>query len=88
MPHGSPEALCITEQILSVVIAVLLHTGEEPGHGLHERIVVHDSIPFVALQPVSSIAVMLCQNDCLRIGLFYRFPEFLPEMMIELLAVT
>lgn len=88
MPHGSPEALCITEQILSVVIAVLLHTGEEPGHGLHERIVVHDSIPFVALQPVSGITVMLCQNDCLRIGLFYRFPEFLPEMMIELLAVT
>ena len=88
MPHGSPEALCIAEQILSVVIAVLLHTGEEPGHGLHERIVVHDSIPFVALQPVSGIAVVLCQNNSLRIGLFYRFPEFLPEMMVEFLTVT
>ena len=31
---------------------------------------------------------MLCQNNGFRIGLFYRFPEFLPEMMVEFLTVT
>ena len=49
MPHSTPEALGIAEQILPVVIAVFLHTGQKPGHGLHECIVVHNGIPFISL---------------------------------------
>ena len=88
MPHGSPEALRISQQILPEIIAVLLHSCQKPGNRLHKGIIVHDGIPFIPLQPVPRISVMLRQNNRFRVCLLYSLPELLPEIMVKFLAVT
>ena len=86
--HSSPEAAGIAQQISPVVVAVLLHSGQKPGHRLHERIVVHDSVPFIALEPFSRIAVMLRQDHRLRICLLHSLAKFLPELVVKALAMA
>ena len=86
--HGAPETIGISQKILSEIVAVFLHSCQKPGHRLHKGIVIHHRIPLIALEPVTGIAVMLCQHDSIGIGLLHGFAEILPEVMIELLAVT
>ena len=67
---------------------MLFHSGQEPGYGLHKRVIVHHSIPFPAVQPVRGIPVMLGNDQGVRIGGFHPFPEILPEFVVALLAVS
>ena len=66
---------------------MLLHAGEKPCKRLHKGAVVHDGIPLVAAQPGRRIAVILRQNQCVRIGLPHRLAELLPELMVEALGM-
>ncbi len=59
MAHGAPKTVRVAQKVLPEVVAVLLHACQEPGHRLHEGIVVHDRIPFISLEPVPGGAVML-----------------------------
>ena len=85
--HGLPEGIAVPDQVLAVDIAVLLHAGQEPGHRLHERVIVHDRVPFVTLQPVIGLAVMLRHNQSLGVRFFDRFPEHFPEIMVVIGSV-
>ena len=67
---------------------MLLHAGKKPGYRFHKRIIVHDRIPLVTLQPGGRITVMLCQNNCFRICLFHNFTEFSPELVIVLRGLS
>lgn len=87
MLHCSDKSITVTVKILSVLIAVLFHSCKEPGYRLHERIIVHDSIPLITKKPALRISVMLSQNHGLRIRFPYCFAEFFPEMMVKLIAV-
>ena len=86
--HCTDKRLTVSIQILSVLITVLLHTGQEPGHRLHKSIIVHDRIPFIALKPAFRVAVVLCKDQRIRICLLDCLAEVLPELMIELIAVS
>ena len=52
MPHRSPKVVRIAPHILSVVVTVLLHPRQKPGHRFHKGVIIHDRIPLLALQPV------------------------------------
>ena len=80
--HRAPEAVRIPQKILPEIVAVLLHSRQKPAHRLHKRIVIHHSIPLVALQPPGRVAVMLRQNERVRICLAHRVAEFFPETMV------
>ena len=86
--HRPDKTLTVSEKPLVKLITVLLHTREEPGNRLHKRIIVHHRIPLVALQPAHRIAVVLSQNNCLRIRLLHNAPELLPELVVKLRAVS
>ena len=86
--HCSFEAVRIAEHPLLVIIAVLFHTGKKPGQRLHKSVVVHDSIPLIAMQPASRIPIVLCQNNRIRVCLFDHLPEFSPEFMVVLLTLS
>ena len=45
------KVLLISQQIIPVLIAVLLHTGQKPGQRLHKCIIVHHRIPLISLEP-------------------------------------
>ncbi len=57
--HRAEKAVPIPIQALIIAVAVFLHARQEPGERLHERIVVHDGIPLVSLQPSAGIAIVL-----------------------------
>ena len=80
------EKVRIVHKLRMVGVAVLLHSGEIPGHRLHKGVVIHDGIPLVALKPGGSVPVMLRENHCVRIGLFHIFPEILPELVVKFLG--
>ena len=82
MTHCSGKCCFIAEQVAAELIAVLFHSGKEPGQWLHKGIIIHNGIPFITAKPGLGIAVMFCQNDRIRIGLFYDFAEFFPELMV------
>ena len=86
--HSSDKGITVSKQILSVLITVFLHTGQEPGQWFHECIIVHDSIPFVTHQPAFRITVMLCQNDRIRVGCLDCLTEIFPELMVKLIAMA
>ena len=85
MSHCAPEAVCISQKILAEIIRMLLHACKEPGDRLHERIVVHDRIPFVTLQPCLLVAVMLRKYQGIGISFLYRLAESLPEVVVKIL---
>ena len=43
--------ICISQQILSKLVTVFLHSRQEPGYRLHKGIIVHNCIPLISLQP-------------------------------------
>ena len=88
MHHGTPETLCVSEQIFPVIVAVLLHSRQKPRHGLHKSIVVHYGIPLVAHKPVSRISVMLRNDDRIGIGEFDGPSEFFPESVVKFRRMT
>ena len=88
MLHSAPEAVRIAEKVFPIIVAVLLHSRQEPCHRLHKRIIVHDGVPFISLQPVARISVMLRQNDSLRVRFLYCLAELLPEIVVVLLTVS
>ncbi len=76
------EHLTVPAHRLVFRVGVLLHTGQEPGHRFHEGIVVHDGIPLVTLQPAERVAVVLGEDDGLRIRFFHHHAELLPEHVV------
>ena len=83
-----PEGVGITVVLLSLGVAVFLHAGEEECDGLHEKLVVHDGVPFFALQPVLGVSVVLGQNDGVRVCLFDSLAEALPEVVVKLRGIA
>ena len=88
MPHGAHEVVRIPPQVGPALVAVLLHAGQEPGQRLHERIIVHHAVPFIPLEPVHGIPVMLRQDNGLRIGALHFLSEAFPEHMVILIAAA
>ena len=86
--HGSEEGIRIPQLSVQEFIGVLLHPGEKPGNRLHKRVIVHDRIPLVSLQPLSRIPVMLRDDQSLRVGLLDFPAEGLPESVVELRALS
>ena len=58
----------ITHSVGLEFITVLLHACKEPGDRLHKGVIVHDSIPLITHEPVLGRSVVLCKDQCLRIG--------------------
>ena len=85
--HGVRKGLAVPQQIRTVFIAVLFHTGQKPGYWLHKGVIVHHRIPFISLQPGIGISIMFRQNQGIRIRFFHRFSEFFPETVIVIGAV-
>ena len=83
MLHGTAEAFRIAQQVVVAAIAVFFHAGQEPGHRLHEGVVVHHRVPLIALEPVAGVPVVLRQNDRLRVSRFHRLSEPFPEIMVD-----
>ena len=86
--HGADERPAVPVQILPVFVAVLLHAGEEPGDRFHERVIVHDGIPFVSPKPAFRIAVVFRKDQRFRIRLFHCPAEIFPELMVEFIGVS
>jgi len=86
--HSPDKCFTVAQQIFTILITVLLHTCQKPGQRLHKRIIVHDCIPLIPLQPSFRIAIMLCQDNSIGIGLFYSLSEIFPELMVKLIAVA
>lgn len=86
--HGPQEAVYIAIEISPVIVAVLLHTGQKPGDRFHKGVIIHNGIPFFASQPVFGISVVLRQNDCIGVGLFYGPTEGFPEKVIVFRTVS
>ena len=86
--HGGAEAPRVSQKIRIEVIGVLLHPGEKPGHRLHERVIVHDSIPLVSAKPVSGIPVMLRYDHSVRVRRLHLMTECFPEPVVELGTVS
>ena len=86
--HRALERVIITQKVTAELVTVLLNTAEEPCDRLHKRIVVHDSIPLISLQPALRITVVLRQNNGIRISLFYISPELPPELVIVLRGMS
>ena len=82
--HGRLKSFKIVQQIAPEFIAVLFNTCHKPCHRLHERLIIHHSIPLCAVKPVRRIRIVLCQNDRFRIRLLDCFSEVAPELMIEI----
>ena len=80
--HGVKKSLTISPYAPVITVAVFLHAGQKPRDRFHERVVIHDGIPLIPLQPGSRIPVVLRQNQRLRIGLFYGLAEPAPEFVI------
>ena len=76
------EHLTIPAHRLVFRVGMLLHAGQEPGHRLHEGVVVHDGIPLVALQPAERVAVMLGEDDGVRVRFLDHHAEPLPEHVV------
>ena len=86
--HCPDKSFTVSKQIFSVLITVFLHTSQEPCQRFHERIIVHNCIPFITLEPSFRITIMFSQNDCIRISSLNCFAEIFPEFMVKLIAVT
>ena len=86
--HCSDKRITVSIKILSIFITVFFHSGQEPCHRLHERIIVHDRIPLISLQPSFRTSIMFCKNQCFRIRFLDRFTEIFPELVIKLIAVS
>ena len=86
--HCPDKAVTVSIHALIVFVAVLLHSGEEPGHRLHKGVIIHDGIPLVSFQPGPCISVMLCQNNGIGICFLYIFSEIPPELMIVRVTVS
>ena len=86
--HRALERVIITQKVTAELVAVLLNTAEEPCDRLHERIVVHDSIPLISLQPALWITIVLSQNYRIRICLFNISPELPPELVVVLWGMS
>ena len=82
--HGVEKVLAVPPQLPAEAVAVLLHSGQKPGKGLHERVVVHHRIPLVSLQPGSRVAVVLRQNQGVGIDLLDRAAELAPKLVVVL----
>ena len=80
--HGALKGFPVTEQILAEFIAVLLHSGQEPGHRFHESVVIHHGIPLITEKPLTRLAIVFGQNNSLRIGFLHSFSELPPEIMV------
>ena len=78
-----PERAGIAEALLIEAVAVFLHSCEKIRERFHEELVIHDGIPLVPLQPFVGVHIVFRNDDGLRIGLLDRFPEALPETVIE-----
>ena len=83
-----PEGVRIAVALLVPAVAVFFHAGEEPCHGLHEELVVHDRVPLVALQPLPGIHVVFRDDDRLRVGLLDGLAEALPEAVVEFFGIA
>ena len=66
---------------------MLFHTGQEPGYRFHEGIIIHDAVPFMAVQPGGGVTVMLRNDQRIGIDGFDTVTEGLPEFMVEFSAV-
>ena len=86
MHHCIFKCLRIPIHIFPVLIAVFLHTGQEPCKGFHKCIVVHQRIPLISLKPAVCIAVVFSQNQRVWIHFLYCPAELTPELMIILLG--
>ncbi len=84
MPQSIGQHLFIVEQVFPVLLAVLLHSRQEPGHGLHKRIIIHNRVPLIALQPGGCVPVMLRIYHSLRVCFLHVAPEIFPEPMVKL----
>ena len=80
--HGALKGFPVTEQILAEFIAVLLHSGQEPGHRFHESVVIHHGIPLITEKPLTRLSIVFGQNNSLRIGFLHSFSELPPEIMV------
>ena len=86
MLHRIHKMVCISEKIAAIFITVFLHPGQKPGDRLHKCIVIHNAVPFIALQPVTRISIVLGKDQCMWICFFYCLTKFLPKFMIVLIA--
>ena len=82
--HCSEKRLSIAVKSAVITVAVLLHPCQKPGHGLHKRIIIHNGIPLIPLKPAGGIAIVLCQDQNLRIYFLYSLSKHLPERMVIL----
>ena len=67
---------------------MLFHTGEEPGDRLHEGVIVHDGIPFTAVQPGGGVSVMFRNDQGIRVDRLDPLTEGGPETVVELGTVS
>ena len=86
MAHSAYEVVCISPQVCSSLVTVFFHSGQKPRQRFHKRVIIHNAVPFVPLQPFSRIAVMLCQDQSFGICLFYFFAKTLPKHMVIFVA--
>ena len=88
MVHCPYKAVCIAVQVAPVIVAVLLHTCQEPCHRLHKGIVIHDRIPLFTVEPFPWRTIMLCQHYGIGICLPDSPSEFSPEIMVIFRTVS
>ena len=86
--HDSEESRAILVQIIPVGVGMLFHAGEEPGYRFHKGIIIHDAVPFTAVQPGGGITVMLRHDQRVGIDGFDTGTEVLPEFVVEVSAVA
>ena len=86
--HGVKKSLTISPYAPVITVAVFLHASQKPRDRFHERVVIHDRIPLISLQPGSRIPVVLRQNQRFRISLFYGLAEPAPEFVIVFCRVS
>ena len=80
--HGIPETVRVPEHSLQVFVRVFFHAREEPGHRLHERVIVHDGIPLVAFEPAFRTSIMLRDDQRVWIRILDPLPELFPEAVV------
>ena len=82
--HDTEEGGTVLVQVIPVGIGVFFHAGKEPGNRLHKGIIVHDRIPFTAIQPGGRISIVFRDDQRIGVDRLDPFPESLPELMVKL----
>ena len=88
VPHGSHKVVRIPPEICPTLVAVLLHSGQEPGKRFHKCVIVHDTVPLISLEPVDRISIVFRQDQSVGIRALHFFSKTLPEHMIVFIAAS